>query len=442
MIVGGCPGLRLESGAATKTWTYRYREPATEKLRQVRIGNWPDMSVAAAAGKWEELRAQRAKGVSPAEEKAITREMLRKKKAAEQAVLHPVKEKVSYSVRDLVRDYMNGHIRVNRKPAGADLLAWQFERMLGTSTLADTAPEDLNRRAAFDFLESWAHTPVQAKLIRQELGAAWDYALDAGRIGQNSVNWWRLVKRGKFKTKGRLRDGKKTSKLIALRDAQAGEVIRFIERGNFSQNIADALIIYLWTGCRGGEIVSMEIGEITEEKDGLWWTCPKEKTKNCWRERADDHRVPLVGRAEAVVRRRLQDALTEGRPYLFPKNPGRNKEYLPWLAQTAISQAVWYHQPYCKTYPTRDRERLHITHWTPHDLRRTARTMLAAIGCDSAVAEAIIGHMKSGIEGVYNLHEYDAERRIWLIKLSEHLERCVALERPCSLAGEGPIPAG
>ncbi|MDN4039906.1 hypothetical protein QPK27_23030, partial [Massilia sp. YIM B02443] len=84
---------------------------------------------------------------------------------------------------------------------------------------------------------------------------------------------------------------------------------------------------------------------------------------------------------------------------------------------------VWMHQPYSNTRPEYQRVRLPVSHWSVHDLRRTGRTQLSALGCDADVAEAVIGHMPKGIEGVYNLHRYDKERREWLAKLSGHYEK-------------------
>lgn len=62
-------------------------------------------------------------------------------------------------------------------------------------------------------------------------------------------------------------------------------------------------------------------------------------------------------------------------------------------------------------------------HWSVHDLRRTGRTQLAALGWRDEVAEAVLGHIPPGISGVYSLHRYDAERQEWLTKLSEHYEQ-------------------
>jgi len=56
------------------------------------------------------------------------------------------------------------------------------------------------------------------------------------------------------------------------------------------------------------------------------------------------------------------------------------------------------------------------------DLRRTGRTQLSALGCDADIAEVAIGYMSKGIEGIYNLHRYNSEHRVWLTKLNDHYE--------------------
>ncbi len=57
---------------------------------------------------------------------------------------------------------------------------------------------------------------------------------------------------------------------------------------------------------------------------------------------------------------------------------------------------------------------LDIPSWTPHDLRRTVRTGLSRLKCPNEVAEAILGHTKGGVEGIYNLYKYDDECNKWL----------------------------
>jgi hypothetical protein len=58
-------------------------------------------------------------------------------------------------------------------------------------------------------------------------------------------------------------------------------------------------------------------------------------------------------------------------------------------------------------------------------LRRSARTVLARLGCRDEVAEAILGHMPEGIKSTYNRHTYDNEKREWITRLAANLEGLV-----------------
>jgi len=49
--------------------------------------------------------------------------------------------------------------------------------------------------------------------------------------------------------------------------------------------------------------------------------------------------------------------------------------------------------------------------FTIHDLRRTMRTHLSALGVRTEVAERCLNHKLPGIQSVYNTHDYFAERR-------------------------------
>ncbi len=44
-----------------------------------------------------------------------------------------------------------------------------------------------------------------------ELGAAWDYALDAGRLPENTPNGWRRIVHGRLRGKGRGRNGERVT---------------------------------------------------------------------------------------------------------------------------------------------------------------------------------------------------------------------------------------
>ena len=62
-------------------------------------------------------------------------------------------------------------------------------------------------------------------------------------------------------------------------------------------------------------------------------------------------------------------------------------------------------------------------HWTPHDVRRTVRTLLARLGVDRDVAEKYIGHAEENrIVATYNVHDYATEKRTAADKLGNFLE--------------------
>jgi len=404
MIIDGRPGLRLVATTTRRTWVYRYKSPLDDRMRQIALGHWPGMRLDDADAAWRAARDQRDAGMDPAREKRAGRQA--------QKVVAAARQESRYTVRRLCDDYLAGHVDQRRAEKGRKEVRRQFETMLGP--VANVPAESLSRRQAFDLLESYADRPVVAGQLRQELGAAWEYALDAGRLPEETPNWWRQIMRGRLKSRGKKIAGEPvgTDKRV-LSEQEVADLIRWLP--NFSLLVRDGLTLYLWTGMRGGEIVGIHAGEISEESDGLWLTVPKRRTKNARIVLATDLRVPLVGRAREVVERRLQET---PRGYLFPST-GKGKKH---IEQKTVGQAVHYHMPYSNTRPEVERPRLTVTHWAAHDLRRTVRTLLASLGCPAEVAEAILGHIQPGVQGIYNRHTYDKERREWLTRLSQKLE--------------------
>lgn len=387
------PGLRLVATASRRTWVYRYKSPVNDRMRQMKLGEWPALPPAGALAAWERARASRATGADPAVEKRAAKAARVAEATAE-----------AMTVRKVCDDYL-GALRV--APATLHALRRMIAGNLGA--LANAPAAKVTRSSAFDLLDQMRDSPVLGRRMRQTLAAAWDQALDAGRLPPETPNWWRQVMRGRFASKGRRIDGRHVgeSKRV-LSEQEVATVLRSMPSA-FSVSVRDVLTLYLWTCCRGVEIVAMERDEVTREPDGLWWTVPRIKLKMRRNPLTLDLRVPLVGRAAAIVLRRVET--TQGR-WLFP-NDGRVARGGHML-QTSVQEAV------------ARADRCGLAHWAPHDLRRTGRTMLASLGCPAEVAEAILGHLQPGVAGVYNRHSYDAERRVWLTRLAERLEQLAA----------------
>ena len=416
LIFDAYPGLRFEVSKKTRSWIYRYKNSA-DLMKQVKIGAWPAISWNAAIVEWEELRRQKEKGTDPGQ--ALREQRAMKKNEEKQArQIQTQQHAATYTVGMLIQDYLKGHVDGSRSARSAKNMRRLLESV--PRNFASLNAATISRKEAFDLINSYAATPVRAKTLRQELAAAWNYGLDGELIPEITPNWWQRILKGKLKSQGRKINGKNIgAQKRVLSEVEIATLVPWFPKFE-SRDITDILTMYLWTGTRGAEIVAIEAQEITQEDGQWWWTVPKAKTKNARHADAMDLRVPLFGRAREVISRRL---VAHPGGYLFPSKRTDTSHF----SQSSVGDAVNFHQPYCKRLPEQERERLPITYWAPHDLRRTARTLLASIECPGEVAEAILGHMQPGICGVYNLYAYDKERKKWLEKLSDKLEQIIAL---------------
>lgn len=406
LVVEGCEGLRLVASASKMTWTYRYKSPASGLMKQTAIGPYPKMRASEAAAVWEALRAKRAEGIDPKEYQRQQRKPVAPLPSAAEL----------FTVRKLVQDYITNHIEQERAEAGALAARRALEKLLDEEpAFAETHAAAVTRSTCFELLEARKATPTAAQKLRSMLGAAWARALDAGRIDQDVPNWWPSIMKGKLKSRGKIVGGEhQGQQRRVLRDEEIWELLAWLP--NMHELGRDTLQMYLWTCTRGAEILAMRPGHITEEKDGWWWTVPKGATKNARFEGAVDLRVPLIGRALKIVKRRLAAVGRSG--LLF--EDARGEQY----TQHDFSTYIYGLQPYSAKVARREGDGLvlPVTNWTPHNLRRSSRTLLAALGCPKEIGEAVLGHLPPVIEGTYNAHTYDAERRLWLGRLSKKLE--------------------
>lgn len=407
LIIPGAPGLRLEATATTRTFAYRYKSPLDGRMKQIKIGAWPAMSAARAAVEWEKLRAERDSGVCPATARRQARHVAKVEKRVEST--GPVE-----TVGELL-DLYSAWAASKRVAKGVAELAGVLRRHI-TPAFRSMPPARVTRAVAYDLIYSRRDTPVEAANLRRELGAAWEYGHDAGRLDEDVPNWWRQILRGKLKSKGRKIKGENVGsgkRVLSL--AEVAEVIRFLP--NLSTLISDLLVLYLWTGCRGNELVQIEGDELSVDAGGvLWWCLPKAKVKMRAHELADDLWIPLLGRAREVVLRRKEQ---EGGGYLFPSSRGSD---VPHVQQKVVGVAVWVHRPECESRPEEPRPRWPIARWSAHDLRRTVRTQLARLKCPGDIAEAVLGHIDVD-EDVYDRHDYRAERLEWLTLLTDCWEQ-------------------
>ena len=169
-----------------------------------------------------------------------------------------------------------------------------------------------------------------------------------------------------------------------------------------SDEIRDVIRLALILGQRVGEITGMRREEI--EINLAVWTLPEERVKN-----GVAHSVPLPEIAVAIIRPRLNAKAR----FVFPGRSGTAP-----LVATAPNRAV-----------QRNIKQLGLARFTIHDLRRTVNSHMARLGITSDIRARLLNHVSgrraSVTEGVYNVHQYDNEKRRALEIWAAELERIV-----------------
>lgn len=434
-------GLRVRCKAVgtgkQQVFFYRYRNSAGA-LRQVEVGVLGPMTLASIRARWQELKDLVRNGTDPREELKAAKSQAATKQRTQKARL--------LTVGDVIEQYLTESVEPSRKAKGADetrrLLAqlirfaswvsdqkarntpaWQRRRGKLPPDLADVADlpavEFSLQRAHELLLAFGAGAPRSAGMARQELRAAWDHAIGSGRMeGANP-----FAKQGKKDRLGGAALIASSKRDRVLSKEEAGLLLRWMaEPRTYSRTVADALELVLRTGLRSGEVCGIHTREL-ERRDGvLWLNIPGGRMKG-----KEDHSVPLVGRAEQIVLARMP----EQPGYLFPDKTGRAP-----IQQKVLGVEVYACSGRSSAKAYQSRRVCPVADWTPHDLRRTARTMLGEdLGCPYEIGEAIMAHALPGVGGIYDKGRYNKGKVEWLSKLGEELDRLTASKAPLMVVG-------
>ena len=164
---------------------------------------------------------------------------------------------------------------------------------------------------------------------------------------------------------------------------------------DMSSPFGDLTRLYLLSGLRRDEAASARWSDL----DGDTLVIGSTKSNR-------PHRLPLSNAAMQIIR----------------AQPRRGESIFTLSVGTPVASAStnWHRAR------VRMQELSGTTNWTWHDLRRTARTLLARIGTDDLVAELILNHAVPGkLRRTYNLHKYEDEMREALERLAAFLKEIV-----------------
>jgi integrase len=335
---------------------------------------------------------------------------------ARKAAIREEKAKKEENFASLVARYQQDAARRKRANTLA-YEAWLFEKHV-LPKLGERRYADLRRAEIIAMIEKVGTSagPTTANRAHAIVRQVLNFALKRDLIEANPA----LAIDRVFQEKSRDRVLSETeiqrlwSFLEAARRSEGTGILKDEAQGERAINglsapTAIALELCLLTLQRAGEVAGARIEEFNWT-DRLW-VVPAERMKG---KRA--HAVPLSGLAMA----RFQEAFQRsGGKFAFVDRTGGNS-----LDPKRLTRAM-----------NRACRRIDIMHASPHDLRRTGRTMMTSerVGVTYEVAERVIAHLVgSAVSRVYDRNEYLKEKRaaldMWAASLAKLVQKDNAVQ--------------
>jgi integrase len=367
--IRGFVARRLPNG--TVTYGMRYRDKATHQRRWLGLGVHGEITPDEARTEAEKRRGEIAERRDPLQEK-------QQQRAAG-----------GNTVNAVLDAFVQRHVRKNLR--AAQEVERVFDKYVRPAIGAKCIYE-LRRRDVVEMLdavEDDGDAPVMADRVLAHTHKAF--------------NWWATrddsfnspIVKGMARTKPAERARKRY-----LTDDELCDVWRALDTAPAPACYPAYVRVLLLTTQRRDEVARMSWPEI----EGGTWVIPAERYKT-----GVENVVPLM---EAVLQL-LGNPPKTG--FVFSSTDGE----LPFSgfskAKRALDKAIGELRKREKRKP--------IPHWTLHDLRRTARSLMSRAGVSADIAERVLGHKIGGVRGVYDRHEYVAEKRDALQRLGALVER-------------------
>jgi integrase len=376
-------GLALRVGeTGHKAWTFHFTSATDDKRARMTLGSYPATSLADARRQAIEARGHLEAGRDPRSEKAA-------------------QDAAALTVRGLTESYLARHVRPTLRSADAieRRFALNVDPIIGALKIEDVTRRDVTRVVDSVLKRG---SPIEANRVFAHLRSLFRWAVGRGDLQINPVQ-------------GMKPPSSSTTRDRVLSDQEIRHLWNSLP-SVFARSVDCQRIIkiLLLTGQRAGEVSGMEVREL--DLSERVWTIPGSRTKNSQR-----HIVPLSDQAVQIIREAVSDA-RDGARYIFPSNGAG-------LPSAAISRTIGRALAPTKELPL---GRLGMTHWTAHDLRRTALTGMGRLGTAPIVLGHIANHLsttKAGVTlSVYARHSYEVEKRQAMEAWAEWLERNIVVE--------------
>jgi len=317
---------------------------------------------------------------------AEAREQLNESKKMVAAGKSPAKEKARNKARirdaDTFEAWADKWLRgYQMAESTRDMRRAIFERELkakfGNQKLPEITHEDL--RALTDAIVERG-APATAVHAREVVFQVFRWAIERGQKVENPAELVRPTTIARFEPRDR-----------ALTPDEIALMYQYIERIGTSPSIRAAAKLLLLTMVRKSELTNAKWSEINFSE--ALWTIPKERMK-----RRNPHLVFLSRQALDIFI--ALKTFAGGSEYVLPS---RYDSDLP-MSSATLNQVLTL------TYRLAQKDGKPLAKFGPHDLRRTASTLLHEAGYNTDWIEKCLAHEQRGVRAVYNKAEYREQR--------------------------------
>ncbi|WP_025444570.1 site-specific integrase [Brucella sp. 04-5288] len=348
--------------------SFRYNYSIHGRQETITFGRYGvgGITLAEARERLGEAKKMIAAGKSPAKEKARDKARV---KDAETFGAWAEKWLRGYQMSETTRNMRRGTYERDLKPK------------FGNRKLIEITHEDL--RALTDAIVEQGR-PSTAVVCREIMMLVFRWAIERGQKVENPADLVRPSTIVKFEPRDR-----------ALTPEEIGLMYQYMERIGTPPSIRAAAKLLLLTMVRKSELTNATWSEINFI-DALW-TIPKERMK-----RRNPHLV-FLSRQVLEIFTALK-TFAGGSEYVLPS---RYDSDLP-MSSATLNQVLTL------TYRLAQKEGQSLGKFGPHDLRRTASTLLHEAGYNTDWIEKCLAHEQKGVRAVYNKAEYRDQRRAML----------------------------
>jgi len=378
--------LRFRPVDSVPAWIFRYRFDG--KARKMNLGSYKTMSLADARKTAKEMRARVALGYDPAGEKQERkREAVRKIEEA----------KLQMTMGQLADEYFAAMIlgRWKHPNIVRARIENDIKPNIGKLAVADVKPQHIDAMLQTIVKRG---APTMANDVLRWVKRMFDYAIKRQMVTFNPATAFSLIDAG----------GKEASRerwLTRPELVKLFEAMRTAKGWNILNTYAVKLLLML--ACRRDELITAPVAEF--DLDAAVWHLPAERTKTG---KAID--IPLPRQAVAILRELVR--IGGGSAWLFPARKMQER-MVPHIDLNTVGAALAKNiRPVLKKQG--------VTEFTVHDLRRTARSHLSALGVSPYVAERCLNHAVKGVESIYNRHDFFEERKAALQAWADVLDQC------------------